>query len=1084
MHSTCSIDEQRMLLRPPEPGRVKVVLCTNIAESSLTIPDAAAIIDSCLCRDMHWDKMARALKLQDDWISRESALQRTGRCGRVQPGEVYRLVPRAFFENVLPSKCVPEIRRVPLEECILRTIRGPFKDVEEILSRCIDPPDAEDVRAALQNLVDLGLVVRRPDPDTLGKMITTDLTPLGRITAELPVPWQMGMFLVYAKSFGLLEEAIVIAAGAAVGTPFKRFAVLPVAEHEIAVRFSGGFRCDMTANANAYFYWATEREKLNLGGFTGVSMAAKSLDPTIEGIAAAEFRWCEMNSLDLRQLREIDNLVFALRGKLSAFGLCPQPRKSEVAKRVFYRRELVQSEHLGIAVPGSQQIAGRGRRDGGQVAPYLSFFRKLNEGMDKDGEEKKKDKVFVDSKEEYMKTPGQTSVVLSHVEFALRLPEGSFIKTHSAEEIAEIKRQYINLTDEDFENLQGIESYEAGLAGACEGNVCRDETDDNPLEITPKKDVSKKSKKRSKNKRRKRRKRRNTQLGEFDIDDDADFYDDDDDDDEKMIYEEDNDKEEDDDDKDSNKEGEEYDFWNNLVLNTRQSKDNVLVLQSLLAAVYPQNLFKVTTNAVAKPIWDMWVNVPDRWDPHNVVELAAARFWNDPASYYFRNFTANGLRATEYFEDLASTAKEPPFFLNLEEGSVRPLAGTTVIESKKLIPESAFSEGVVRMHKIGNKNFNMSSLTCFSALDKPSSQFATATSLKAALSQHQRLEEQEKEKENGSDKAQQKFHAFGQTFYVPLIKAGDGEVDVDAEAYPDAEKDGEGDLSRTTKVRLYVNPSMNAAARFVYQSGSLHLYVANLSLAYPLSPPPLSKDLLELVRLKASPRRGCLFRAPRRIGISTDIFYQQSEKTGHIVCSARTVSMFPDDALCIAEVIPLVFLRDASYRRGQLRASYLGCSISQYASIPREYINGVERVRRWIEVSFQELFKDAAYWPLKHSVGEDTSLKFTREEARLYGTTYRSEKAARKGLLKLIRSNDIVLSTLNTDDYEVMRAYAMAAANMKPSKDGNKGFVTGMAAMELAPSSLTSNTKTEYFTKLDVDLNDDSDYDSNYVDDC
>lgn len=1178
MHSTCSIDEQRMLLRSPEPGRVKIVLCTNIAESSLTIPDAAAIIDTCLCRDMRWDKTARALKLQDDWISRESALQRTGRCGRVQPGEVYRLVPRDFFERVLPAKCVPEIRRVPLEECILRTIRGPFREVEEILSRCIDPPDAEDVRAALQNLVDLGLIERRPDPDTLGKAITTELTPLGRIAAELPVPWQMGMFLVLAKSFGLLEEAIVVAAVAAIGSPFKRVPVLPVMEHEALVRFSGGFRCDMTSRANAYLYWASEREKLNLGGLAGVSMAAKSANPGVGDIAAAEFRWCEMNGLDLRQLREIDNLVFALRGKLSSFGFCPQPRKSEVAKRVFYRRELIQNEHLGIGVEDALGTAERGRKDGGDVATYLSYARELHE---KRVRANARDALDA-RKEEYMKTPGQTSVVLSRIEFALKLPESSFIKTHTVEEIADIKKQYITLTDEDFENLQGIESYEAGLDSGCSGNVCNDNDDDDEREVDKKplagkegtqgkeeeeegkkeeeeeeekeeekvrKEKKKGKKGVTKDKKKRKKKRKQRHVSEFDIDDDSAFAEDEDEEIEKEKEKKnENENEEEEkmkDDEDENKEKTETKtksrdekeketereeeiangkrFWDQLPLNTERSKDTVLVLQALLAAVYPQNIFKITTKAIVKPIWDMWVNVPDRWDPNNVVELNAARFWGDPGSFYFKNFTANGLHATGTFKDLASTSHEPPFFLNLEKGSVTPFAGTTAIESKRLIPESAFSEGVVRMHKIGNKNFDMSTLDCFSS----STGNTSVASLKAAYAQQQRMEQEARERSQQEGSQQdQKYHAFGQTFYLPLLNAGDGEVNVDSDVYRDdddegdeekeskeeannnnsgsdgeAEAPGRGGLSMATQVRLYVNPSMNAGARFTYQSGGLQLYISNMSLAYPMSPPPLSEELLELVRLKASPRRGCLFRAPRRVGVSTDIFYQQSERTGHIVCSARSVSMFPDDAVSVTEAIPLVFLRNASYKKGHLSASYLGCSISQYASIPREYINGVEKVRRWIEVSFQELFRDAAYWPLKRSVGDDTSLRFTREEARLYSTAYRSERAARRGLLKLIRSNDIVLSTLNTDDYEAMRAYTVAAAMMRRGKQGSEedkkksgdnGFVTGTMAMELASSSLTapsSSSRMEYFTKLQLDEEDDtpkddSDYDSNYIDDC
>ena len=362
LHSSCAEREQRRAMAPPPAGRVKVVLCTNIIESSVTVPDAAVVVDTLLARQTRYDAATRQQVLETVWVSRDSAAQRAGRCGRVAAGTVFRLAPRDFYERVLPAHNTPEIRRVTLSDCILRTIGARDGAPEHVLAHCIDPPPPAHVRAALQGIVDLGLARTRTPPPQPGSSPSkgrgnsnsnramTRLTSAGYVIAQLPVSWELGLFLVYCHCYGVLAEGVVLAALVAREQPFLRFVDNPRDAQTAVLAFSGGLRCDLVASANAYYWWHAERSRLNFGGPAYTAMLAR---PTADGQAGAgadgqatadpqyvaEFSWCESYGLHLPTLREIDDLVYQLRERLAFCGMCKAPRKSETAMRAMYQRE-------------------------------------------------------------------------------------------------------------------------------------------------------------------------------------------------------------------------------------------------------------------------------------------------------------------------------------------------------------------------------------------------------------------------------------------------------------------------------------------------------------------------------------------------------------------------------------------------------------------------------------------------------------------------------------------------------------------------------------------------------------------------
>ncbi len=175
VHSSSSADETSAMFRPIDGVR-KIILATNIAESSITIPDVTYIVDSGTQKIMSYKPNLRMNSLELTWISQANSLQRRGRIGRTQPGEYYQLWSK---QRVLKPTLPPEILRVGLEDVCL-TIKGlGFEEkCADITQKLIDRPDRALVREAVSFLVDLGAFDEQTECITdLGKELAT--LPLG-----------------------------------------------------------------------------------------------------------------------------------------------------------------------------------------------------------------------------------------------------------------------------------------------------------------------------------------------------------------------------------------------------------------------------------------------------------------------------------------------------------------------------------------------------------------------------------------------------------------------------------------------------------------------------------------------------------------------------------------------------------------------------------------------------------------------------------------------------------------------------------------------------------------------------------------
>jgi len=189
-------------------GKRHIVLATNVAETSLTVPGIRYVIDTGFARISRYSARSKIQRLPVEAISQASAKQRTGRCGRVAEGVCIRLYSEEDFD-ARSEFTEPEIQRTNLAAVILQMMVMGFGDIEAF--PFVDPPDNRLIRDGYRVLHELGAV------DGLNKV-----TKLGRKLARLPIDPRVGRMLLEAAHTGCLRELLVIGAALSVQDPRER----------------------------------------------------------------------------------------------------------------------------------------------------------------------------------------------------------------------------------------------------------------------------------------------------------------------------------------------------------------------------------------------------------------------------------------------------------------------------------------------------------------------------------------------------------------------------------------------------------------------------------------------------------------------------------------------------------------------------------------------------------------------------------------------------------------------------------------------------------------------------------------------
>lgn len=208
LHSALSSQDQKQVFKRPPKGLRKIVVSTNIAETSITIPDCVAVVDCGRSKLMFFDSKLNTTRLVENWCSQAEVKQRRGRSGRITSGTCYHIYTRETFEK-MTLQPVPEIMRTRLENLFLIVKAMGITDVARFLSSGLDVPDASNMLKASQHLQDIGAI------DESGL-----LTHLGLHLSYLPTDIGSGKILILGCIFGCLEPCLVLAASASTGSPF------------------------------------------------------------------------------------------------------------------------------------------------------------------------------------------------------------------------------------------------------------------------------------------------------------------------------------------------------------------------------------------------------------------------------------------------------------------------------------------------------------------------------------------------------------------------------------------------------------------------------------------------------------------------------------------------------------------------------------------------------------------------------------------------------------------------------------------------------------------------------------------------
>jgi ATP-dependent helicase HrpA len=248
LYARLSQAEQNRVFDTSRRGGIRVVLATNVAETSLTVPGIRYVIDPGQARISRYSYRTKMQRLPIEAISQASANQRQGRCGRVEAGICLRLYSEEDF-NSRPEFTDPEIQRTNLAAVVLQMLLLGLGKVEQF--PFINPPDSRMVRDGYKLLEELGAV------NALGK-----LTKQGRLMARLPVDPRLARMVLAASDAACLEEILVIASALAIQDPRERPADKQQQSDQAHARFRHP-RSDFMAWLNLWRYYEEQRQALS-----------------------------------------------------------------------------------------------------------------------------------------------------------------------------------------------------------------------------------------------------------------------------------------------------------------------------------------------------------------------------------------------------------------------------------------------------------------------------------------------------------------------------------------------------------------------------------------------------------------------------------------------------------------------------------------------------------------------------------------------------------------------------------------------------------------------------------------------------
>ncbi len=342
LYARLSSGEQHRVFQRHGGGR-RVVLATNVAETSLTVPGIKYVIDPGTARISRYSNRLKVQRLPIEPVSQASANQRKGRCGRTSDGICVRLYTEDEFD-ARPEFTDPEILRTNLASVILQMAAADLGDIAEF--PFVEPPDRRHITDGMNLLNELGAL----------ESATTEsiprLTPLGRKLARLPVDPRLARMVLAADRNGCVSEVIVIAAALSIQDPRERPAEHQAAADQKHARFRDQ-DSDFVSYLNLWNYLTEQKRDLSANRFR---------------------RLCKSEFLNYLRVREWQDVAGQLRQMAKSLDVTAND--SEAAPKQIHLSLLAGLlSHVGMKDPAKNEYLGaRNARFG--IFPGSALFKK------------------------------------------------------------------------------------------------------------------------------------------------------------------------------------------------------------------------------------------------------------------------------------------------------------------------------------------------------------------------------------------------------------------------------------------------------------------------------------------------------------------------------------------------------------------------------------------------------------------------------------------------------------------------------------------------------------------------------------
>lgn len=207
LYSMLNPKEQLKVFQPAPPGHRLCVVATNVAETSLTIPNIRYVIDPGRVKEREYDNLGVS-KMVVQWTSQAGANQRAGRAGRTGPGHVYRLYSSAVFQDKFKPFFDPEIVKTPIDNVVLQMKTMGISNIESF--PLPTAPPISTLKKATKNLVQLQALKLEDKSQISDPVLVTKITKLGKKMAEFPLDPKLSKMLIMAKKTSVLSHIVAI----------------------------------------------------------------------------------------------------------------------------------------------------------------------------------------------------------------------------------------------------------------------------------------------------------------------------------------------------------------------------------------------------------------------------------------------------------------------------------------------------------------------------------------------------------------------------------------------------------------------------------------------------------------------------------------------------------------------------------------------------------------------------------------------------------------------------------------------------------------------------------------------------------